>query len=133
MKAEMKTGIDSHCHLEYMEDMEEVAEQVRKRMRGAVCSVPDPKDFDRMLSLRGQFSDCIFVCLGFHPEIAFNYTEKERTYCCHRRSRPGLQLGHRQRQARGDERHFPAIHRPCSGTPPAIGYTRKEHGQRERQ
>lgn len=78
MKAEMKTGIDSHCHLEYMENMEEVAKQVRKHMRGAVCSVPDPKDFGKILELQKKFGDCIFVCLGFHPEIAFTYSEKER-------------------------------------------------------
>lgn len=74
----MKTGIDTHCHLEHIENMEEVAEEVRKRMVAAVCSVPDPKDFDKILELRKKFEDCIFVCLGFHPEIAFNYTEMER-------------------------------------------------------
>jgi TatD DNase family protein len=73
----MKTGIDTHCHLEYMKNMEEVAEEVRKRMLAAVCSVPNPKDFNKILELRKRFSDCIFVCLGFHPEIADDYTSKD--------------------------------------------------------
>jgi len=77
MAMHARTGIDAHCHLEYIENMEEVAEQVRKRMLAAVCSVPNPKHVEQILELRKKFSDCIFVCIGFHPEVAFDYTAKE--------------------------------------------------------
>lgn len=77
----MKTGIDAHCHLEHMENPEQVAEEVRKKMLAAVCSVPDPKDFGRMIELRNRFSDCIYLCLGFHPEVAFDYSDKEIEEC----------------------------------------------------
>jgi len=73
----MKTGIDAHCHLEYMEDAEGVAKKVRETMAGAVCSVPDPKDYKKILELRKRFSDCISVCLGIHPESFFKYNERE--------------------------------------------------------
>jgi TatD DNase family protein len=78
IKTETKTGIDVHCHFEYIENMEEVAKEVRERMLAAICSVPKPKDFDKILELRQRFDDCIFVCLGFHPEVAFEYSNKQR-------------------------------------------------------
>ncbi len=77
----IRTGIDAHCHLEHMENPESIAEEVRKRMLGAVCSVPDPKDFERIMDLGKKFDDCVFVCLGFHPEIAFDYTKEKIEEC----------------------------------------------------
>lgn len=73
----MKLGIDAHFHPEHIENIEEVLEEVRERMVAAVASVPDPKDALRILELRKKFHDCLFVCLGFHPEIAFNYSDYE--------------------------------------------------------
>ncbi len=73
----LKSGIDAHCHIEHMEKPEEVASEVRQRMRAAVCSVPNPKDFEKILELRKKFEDCIFVCLGLHPEYIFDYTTKQ--------------------------------------------------------
>src|SRR3990172_11493495 len=72
-----RTGIDAHCHIEHMENPEEVAAEVSRRMLAAVCSVPDPKNAEKILELRKKFVECIFVCLGFHPEVAFDYNARQ--------------------------------------------------------
>lgn len=75
MKA--KTGIDVHCHLEYIENAERVIKDAKDRMRAVICSVPDPKDVDKVFDLRNRNNDFLYLCLGFHPEVVFKYSEKE--------------------------------------------------------
>lgn len=77
----MKNGIDAHCHIEHMEHPEKIAEEVRKNMIAAVCSVPNPNDFEKIMQLREKFQDCMFVCLGFHPEYIEKYSAKQIDEC----------------------------------------------------
>jgi len=69
--------IDIHCHLEYMENPEHVLEEARKKMDAVICSVPDPKDVDKILALHEKNRDFLFVSLGFHPERMNKYSVKQ--------------------------------------------------------
>lgn len=70
--------IDAHCHLEHIEDVNNVIKESRLRgMKAIVTSVADIKDKEKMLLLRKGSMDFIFVCLGFHPEVMKDYKDNE--------------------------------------------------------
>lgn len=76
----IKIMIDVHCHLEYIENPEKVILEAKERgMKGIVTSVADPREAEKILNLREKYSDFLFVSLGFHPEYAKEYGEKEIT------------------------------------------------------
>src|SRR3989344_1822772 len=68
---------DIHCHLEYMEEPEEVIKEARSRMNGFITAVADPKDFDKIMRIADKNPDFVFVSAGFHPERTEKYSEKE--------------------------------------------------------
>ena len=69
--------IDSHCHLEHMQNAEEVIEEARGRMTAIVTSVPDPRDFQRTIKMHERHKDFVFVAAGFHPEHIENRSREE--------------------------------------------------------
>ncbi len=71
-------GIDAHCHLEYMENAQDVIEEARQRgMTAIVTSIADIKDKEKVLEMHRKNPDFVFACLGFHPEIMKNYSYGE--------------------------------------------------------
>jgi TatD DNase family protein len=69
--------IDSHCHLEHIQNAEEVIDEARKKMKAIVTSVPDPRNFERMLLLGNKYKGFVFVAAGFHPEHVNDFTDEE--------------------------------------------------------
>lgn len=69
--------IDAHCHLEYIEDVEDVLHDAKKAgMSAIVTSIADIKDKD-FLEMHRKHPSFVFVCLGFHPEIMDKYGASE--------------------------------------------------------
>lgn len=69
--------IDSHCHLEHMQDAEAVIDEARKRMSAVITSVPDPRDFERTMALREKHRGFVFVAAGFHPQIIDGFSDEQ--------------------------------------------------------
>lgn len=70
--------IDAHCHLEYMENADEViSEAKQKGMAAIVTSIADIKDKEKVLAFHKNNPDFVFVCLGFHPEVMKDYSDSE--------------------------------------------------------
>jgi TatD DNase family protein len=69
--------IDIHCHLEFMENPEEVLKEAKGKMTAIITSVADPKNAKKILSLREKYKDFLFVSLGFHPECLMDYKDEE--------------------------------------------------------
>ncbi|MBI2579683.1 MAG: TatD family hydrolase [Candidatus Aenigmarchaeota archaeon] len=65
-------GIDSHCHLEKME--EGIIQEAKKHLAGVVTICADIGDAKRTLSLIDN--KFIFGALGLHPESAGKYPQK---------------------------------------------------------
>lgn len=59
--------IDVHCHLEFMENPEQVVKEARSRMEAIVTSIADPKHFDRIMTISEKNKDFVFVTAGLHP------------------------------------------------------------------
>lgn len=69
--------IDIHCHLEYMENPEQIIAEAKQKMSAIITSVADPKDMDKILALRGGHKGFVFVSLGFHPERIEKYKQNQ--------------------------------------------------------
>lgn len=70
--------IDAHCHLEYMEDAEDVINHAKKAgMSAIVTSIADIKDKEKVVELHKKHPDFVFICLGFHPEIMDKYNASD--------------------------------------------------------
>ena len=69
--------IDSHCHLEYMKNSDEIIESSRKKMKAVVTSACEPKDAKKGLELQEKNKDFVFLCLGMHPQGIKDYSEKD--------------------------------------------------------
>jgi len=69
--------IDIHCHLEFIENPIEVIEKAKKKMTAIVTSVAEPKNAEKILSLKEKYKDFLFVSLGFHPECLKDYKDEE--------------------------------------------------------
>ncbi len=69
--------IDSHCHLEYMENAGEVVERCRKSIRAVVSVATHPKDFDKGLNLAKENKGFVFLAAGIHPESVRELDEKD--------------------------------------------------------
>lgn len=74
--------IDSHCHLTYIENIDsEIAEWKRKGVKAVVTSALDISEAKKSVSLRENYPDFVFVCLGLHPSDIDNFTgEKIKEY-----------------------------------------------------
>lgn len=66
--------IDVHCHLEYMENVEDVINEAKKRMSAVINSVADIKHFSQIYGHAKQNPNFLFVTLGLHPVYCFNYS-----------------------------------------------------------
>jgi len=69
--------IDSHCHLEHMEDPQGVARQAMGMMSGVVTSAPDPRHFGAVMNLRDKFPGFVHIAIGFHPEHLDEYASEQ--------------------------------------------------------
>lgn len=69
--------IDIHCHLEFIENPIEIIREAKKKMTAVVTSVADLKNAERILKLRENYRDFLFVSLGFHPECLKSYKDEE--------------------------------------------------------
>src|SRR3989338_9184689 len=70
--------IDAHCHLEYMEDVEDVIHHAKKAgMSAIVTSIADIKDKEKVIALHRKHPGFVFICLGFHPEIMDKYSSSD--------------------------------------------------------
>lgn len=70
--------IDAHCHLEYIENANEVIKEARQMgMAAIVTSIADIKDKEKVLAFHRNNPDFVFVCLGFHPEVMKDYTDAD--------------------------------------------------------
>ncbi|MBC7074463.1 TatD family hydrolase, partial [Candidatus Parcubacteria bacterium] len=70
--------IDVHCHLEYMENPNEILKTAKEKgMLGLISSVAEPKDAQKILTLSEKWPNFLYVSLGFHPDSIENYNEKE--------------------------------------------------------
>jgi len=66
--------IDSHCHVDYIENPEDIVREARERgMTAIVTSVADPERLGEALRLRRGNEDFVFVTAGFHPNEVPNY------------------------------------------------------------
>ncbi|MFH0949097.1 MAG: TatD family hydrolase [Candidatus Aenigmatarchaeota archaeon] len=71
------SGIDVHCHLEYMENPDEVIKEARSKLSAIITSVADPKDAEQIMAIAKKNTDFVFVSLGFHPERMEKYSQKQ--------------------------------------------------------
>lgn len=69
--------IDIHCHLEYMENPEQVVDEAKQKMTAIISSVADIKDKEKILELAKKNKGFVFVSLGFHPERINKYSDFE--------------------------------------------------------
>jgi len=70
--------IDAHCHLEHMEDPDDVIYHAKKTgMSAIVTSIADIKDREKVIALKKKHPDFVFICLGFHPEIMGKYNAND--------------------------------------------------------
>ena len=70
--------IDAHCHLEHIEDVENVIHHAKKAgMSAIVTSIADIADKEKAITLKKKHPDFVFICLGFHPEITDKYTSED--------------------------------------------------------
>lgn len=59
--------IDIHCHLEYLENPKEIIKEARNRgMKVLISSAAEPKDAEKILGLRKEFPNFLFI-----PEIFY--------------------------------------------------------------
>lgn len=65
---------DAHCHLEFIENPEQVIKEAKKRNCSFCSAVSDLKDVRMVLRL-GEANDNVFIALGLHPERALKYAD----------------------------------------------------------
>lgn len=71
--------IDVHCHLEYMENPQQVVDEARKRkMAAIITSAPDPKHFAPTIALQHANEHFVYATFGFHPHLIPEYSVEER-------------------------------------------------------
>ncbi len=68
--------IDSHCHIECMDNAAEVVERCKKDIRAAISVATDPRDFDKGLKLAKGSEGFVFLAAGVHPELANGLGDK---------------------------------------------------------
>lgn len=60
--------IDAHCHLEFMENADDVVKEAKSRgMEAIVTSIADHRHNEETLKLHGKYPHFVFVCMGLHP------------------------------------------------------------------
>ena len=70
--------IDIHCHLERMDNPEQIVDEARKRgMSGIITSLAEPEGVDRMLTLHETNKGFVHLSVGFHPHAIADFSEEE--------------------------------------------------------
>ncbi|MBI5332804.1 MAG: TatD family hydrolase [Candidatus Aenigmarchaeota archaeon] len=70
--------IDSHCHIDLLDNAQEVIDEARKKgMAGIIISAADPNELGNAMSLANANKDFVYVCAGFHPHHVNDYDEEE--------------------------------------------------------
>ncbi len=69
--------IDSHCHLSYIENYDDVIVKAMQRMTAIVSSAAEPEFANKELSISKKYRGFVFTCLGLHPEPAVKMSYKE--------------------------------------------------------
>ena len=60
--------IDSHCHIDYIENPEAAIEESKKKgVEAIVTSALNVQEAEKVLALKKKFSDTLYICLGVHP------------------------------------------------------------------
>ncbi len=65
---------DVHCHLEYIENPEQVIKEAKEKDCRFCSAVSDLKDVRKVLKL-GENNEHVFIALGLHPERALKYED----------------------------------------------------------
>ena len=69
--------IDSHCHIDYIENADSVIEESkRKGVTAIVTSALTMEEASKAFALKKKFPDTLYVCLGIHPMEIVKYTEE---------------------------------------------------------
>ena len=78
MKQVILYMIDSHCHIDLLDNAQEIIDEARKRgMTGIIVSAADPNDIGNVMSLANANKDFVHVCAGFHPHHVNDYDNNE--------------------------------------------------------
>lgn len=67
--------IDSHCHLEYMDDS--VIDEAKTKMEAVVASIADISHKDQLIERTDKYPKFVYGCFGFHPEVMIKYTKAD--------------------------------------------------------
>ena len=66
--------IDVHCHIDLLENPQEVVDEAKKKMMEAlIVSVADPNDLGNAMTLRNDNKGFVHICAGFHPNHVNDY------------------------------------------------------------
>ncbi len=70
-------GIDIHCHVILMDNVEDVVKQSMEKIRGIVNIATDMKEAEQSLELSKKYPKFVFSSAGIHPEGAADAKQKE--------------------------------------------------------
>ena len=69
--------IDSHCHLSYIDGVDDVVNESMRRIDAIVSSAAEPEYAEKELALSKKYGGFVFTALGLHPEPAVKMSPKE--------------------------------------------------------
>ena len=69
--------IDSHCHIDHIEDAESAIEESRKKgIKAIVTSALNMEEFENVFHFRKKFPNVLYICLGLHPMETDAYNDE---------------------------------------------------------
>lgn len=69
--------IDVHCHLEKIENAQEIIDEAKKKMKAVITSCSDIKDKMRVKELVEKNEGFVFATFGLHPENSLDYKKDD--------------------------------------------------------
>jgi TatD DNase family protein len=69
--------IDVHCHLEKIENAQEVIDEAKNKMKAVITSCSDIKDKMKVLELVQKNEGFVFATFGLHPENSLDYKKDD--------------------------------------------------------
>ena len=69
--------IDVHCHINLLENAQEIINDGKNKMKAIIISVADPKELGNALALHNSNKDFVYVCAGIHPHQIKDYDDSE--------------------------------------------------------
>ncbi len=68
--------IDSHCHIDYIENPESVIEESQKKgVRAIITSALGMEEAEKVFVLKKKFPETLYICLGVHPMEIKTYND----------------------------------------------------------